>query len=165
MTDDLFADNANVPNAEWDVMLKRGFRKRCARCGAGGQFVTWFRMKERCDSCGFKFDREEGYFVGVYFINFAVTEIALFLLLMGVIVLLSSNSDVSLAVPMTVGAVLAVMVPIAFYPFAKTIWSAIDLTMTPLELPEIIAARDHLNRPDDGRREGEGDSSCDQPQG
>ncbi|MEJ7583648.1 MAG: hypothetical protein WKF43_06040 [Acidimicrobiales bacterium] len=27
---------------------------------------------------------------------------------------------------------------------ARTIWSAIDLAMTPLELDEIVAARDHL---------------------
>ena len=37
---------------------------------------------------------------------------------------------------------LAVVAPILFYPFARTIWSAFDVGMTPLELKEIVEATD-----------------------
>ena len=36
----------------------------------------------------------------------------------------------------------AVVVPIAFYPRSLTVWAAIDLAMTPLELEEIVDAAD-----------------------
>ena len=46
--------------------------KHCPRCGGGHLFDGWFRMKERCPTCGVRFEREPGFFVGAYFINFAV---------------------------------------------------------------------------------------------
>ena len=31
-------------------------------------------MAERCPRCGMRFEREEGFFLGAYVVNFAVTE-------------------------------------------------------------------------------------------
>jgi hypothetical protein len=68
----------------------------------------------------------------------------LFLVMMGLIAALSRNPDAGLLVPLSIGGALAALCPIVFYPFSRTIWSAIDMAMMPLELPEIIAARDFL---------------------
>ena len=35
-------------------------------------------MVDRCPGCGMRFSREEGFFIGALFVNFAVTEGLLF---------------------------------------------------------------------------------------
>ena len=90
------------------------------------------------------FEREEGFFVGAYLINFAIVEIALFIVLMVLIFVLSQDPHASLKPPIIAGAILAVVVPLVTYPWSRTIWTAIVLAANPLELEEIVAARDHL---------------------
>ena len=144
MADSLSPDDVLDPSASWKTMVRRGMAKHCPRCGGGHLYRGWFRMKDRCPTCGFRFEREPVFFVPAAFINLSLTEGLLYLLMIGLIAVLSQNADAGLALPISVGAVLAIACPIVFYPFSRTIWSAIDLSMTPLELEEIIAARDFL---------------------
>ena len=134
--------------ATTSTLLRRGLRKKCPRCGSGHLFVGWFRMKERCPTCGYQFEREPGFFVGVFLINFAITEGFLFVLLMVFILWKNAHPEAPVAAPIGIGLVIGVVAPILFYPFARTIWSAIDLAMTPLEVPEIVAAVDALDASD-----------------
>lgn len=133
------ADAAH-PEADWSLMLRRGLIRRCPRCGGGKLFRTWWSMRDRCPRCGLRFVREEGYFTGVYLVNFGVTLAVLFVLCMALALWLGGNPDTP-AVPFLVGgAAIAVLVPVLFYPFARTIWAALDLAMTPMELDEILDA-------------------------
>src|SRR5687768_5217459 len=75
------------------TLVRRGFMKRCPRCGGGRLFEGWFRMKDRCPTCGYLFEREPGFFVGAYLINFAITEGLLFVLLMGFVFWKTNNPD------------------------------------------------------------------------
>lgn len=139
----------------WALLLRRGLTKRCPRCGGGGVFDGWFRMKERCPTCGVKFEREPGFFVGAYLINFAVAEGFLFVLMMGFLFWKKDRPDAGIVVPLVVGLVIAVVAPIVCYPFSKTVWSALDIAMSPLELSEIVAAADAtapVDPPDDEAR-------------
>jgi uncharacterized protein (DUF983 family) len=113
-------------------MLGRGLLKRCPLCGSGKLFAGWFRMKERCPGCGYRFEREEGFFLGAYVINLAIAQgLVILLAVVPAIVLLARNPDTSI-VPMVVGGLLgAVVAPMVFYPFSKTIWTAFDLIMRP----------------------------------
>jgi uncharacterized protein (DUF983 family) len=124
------------------TLLWRGVTKRCPRCGSGGIYDTWFRMKPRCGRCGYLFEREPGFFVGAYLINFAIVEGFLFVLIMGFVWWKSANPDGGVLVPTVIGVVIGVLGPVVFYPFSRTIWSALDLLMTPLEIEEIVAAAD-----------------------
>jgi len=163
MADDLNPDDVQAVTPRWDVMLRRGVRKHCPRCDHRPVFETWFRMHERCPRCGLQFAREEGFVVGVYFINLTIVEGLLFVLVMAFIAVLANDPEASLVPPLAVGGVLAVLAPIVAYPYARSIWTALDLAMRPLELDEILAARDHVNRgsdeaagadlPDDARDE------------
>jgi len=146
VSDDVTPDDVLGPPRTWEVMLKRGIRKHCPRCGAGKLYESWFRMKRRCPRCGFMFEREPGFFVGAYFINFAFTEGLLFVVVMSFVFVLANNAGASIVPPLVVGGILALLAPLVFYPYSRTIWSAIDLAMTPLELDEIVAARDHLDQ-------------------
>lgn len=136
--------------ADWSLMLRRGLIRRCPRCGGGKLFRTWWSMKDRCPRCGMRFVREEGYFTGVYLVNFGVVLAVLFVLCMGVAVWLGSHPDASVVPFLVVGTAIAVVVPIAFYPFARTIWAALDLAMTPMELDEILEASQVRDEDEDG---------------
>lgn len=137
---DLHPEDAASPGPTVGQMLGRGARRRCPRCGAGKLFRTWWSIADRCPRCGIRFVREEGYFTGVYLVNFTVVLALLFVLIMGATVYLSGNPNASLVPFLVSGVVLAVVVPLVFYPFARTIWAALDLAMTPMELEEILDA-------------------------
>jgi uncharacterized protein (DUF983 family) len=112
-------------------MLWRGLRKKCPVCGGGRLFTGWFTMKDDCPTCGLHFEREEGFFLGAFVINIAVTEGAMLVaLIAGVGLTLPDPPTLLLAV---LGLVSAVLVPLFTYPFSRTVWSAIDLGMHPLD--------------------------------
>jgi len=127
------------------TLLRRGVTKRCPRCGGRSIFDTWFRMKERCPTCGYLFEREPGFFVGAYLINFSIVEGFLFVLIMGFVLWKSGHPDAGVLGFSIVGVAIGVVGPIVFYPFSRTIWSALDLVMTPLEVKEIVEAADAVS--------------------
>src|SRR5215207_7455555 len=119
------------------VLLARGLLKHCPRCGGRHVYHSWFRMKERCPTCGYRFEREPGFFVGAYLINFAIVEGFLFLMLMFFVAWKDQHPDAAMAPAIVIGLVIGLLGPVVFYPFSRTIWSALDLLMTPLEVREI----------------------------
>ncbi|MFQ5496160.1 MAG: DUF983 domain-containing protein [Phycisphaerae bacterium] len=42
------------------LILWRGLRKKCPRCGLGGQFRKWFTLHDRCGCCDLAFEPEPG---------------------------------------------------------------------------------------------------------
>lgn len=116
------------------LMLGRALLRRCPRCGSRGLFTRWFRMVERCPKCRFRFERreEEGSFLGAYVLNLAVTEGALAAVLFGLIIV-RANSDGGgpLWPVLLVGGLVAVVLPVAFYPLSRTLWVAVDLAARP----------------------------------
>lgn len=139
------------------TLLRRGFAKQCPRCGGGHVFDSWFRMKERCPTCGYLFEREPGFFIGSYFINFAIAEGFLFVLAMGFVWWKSANADAGVLWPAVAGVIIAIVAPLVFYPYSRTIWSAFDLMMIPLEVSEIVAAADAVRATTDEGEDGEAD--------
>lgn len=128
------------------LMLLRGLFRRCPRCGGGKLFRNWLTMKPRCPRCGMCFEREEGFFLGAYVVNFGVMLIAMAAFIgVGVAVTLPDPDPLKLAVG---GIVVAIVVPIFFYPMSRTFWSAIDLLMKPLEPEEIGSAREAAATPE-----------------
>ena len=127
--------------------LTRGLRRRCGRCGERGIFDGWFRMKERCPRCGYRFAREAGAFTGTYLVNFAVTESLMFTVLMGYVLWRGiTGSDAPMWPFLASIVTFAVVAPIVFYPFAASTWAAMDLLMRPLDPSEIADAADHQRR-------------------
>lgn len=97
-------------------VMARGLARRCPRCGSGGLFVSWLRIRERCPRCALPLEREEGGFLGAMTINYTVTALVWLAVLVAWLVL--DLPDVPLAA--------LVVVSLAFYPFAKTTWCALD---------------------------------------
>ncbi len=114
-------------------MLWRGMTKRCAVCGSGHLFERWFRMKTRCPRCGYRFEREEGFFLGAYVVNLVVAEgLIAILCIVPVIWLSATRPDASVLPVVVAGVVGAVLGPLLFYPFSRTVWVALELLLRPV---------------------------------
>ena len=136
--DDVVGDRA----PSWKILIARGLMRRCGRCGDGDVFVSHWQLRERCPDCGYRFVREPGFRLGAWFLNYMLLQILLFGLGFGFILWSAAHPDTDLWPALVVGGAVCVVLPIAFYPTSQTLWAAIDLGMTPLELNEIIDAVD-----------------------
>jgi uncharacterized protein (DUF983 family) len=115
----------------WATLALRGATRRCPACGAGHLFSKWLRMAEHCPGCGMRFEREEGFFLGVYFMNITLTQVAL-VAYIGAAFALTIPDPPLLAI--LGGAVaLSVVVPLGCYPVSRTLWAAVHYGMQPLE--------------------------------
>lgn len=94
-------------------------------------------MVERCPSCSLRFEREEGFFLGAYVINYGLGSIIVAVALVVFAVARNADAGTSPLPYLAVGLAGAILVPLAFYPFSRTIWLAIDLFMRPLEPFEV----------------------------
>ena len=121
---------ATRPRPTLGRMLWRGVRKKCPVCGGGKLFTRWLTMKDQCPTCGFTFEREEGFFLGAFVINVAVTEGAMLIAIVAGVAFTLPDPPVLLLT--VLGVVSAVIVPVIGYPFSKTLWSGLDLAMHPL---------------------------------
>lgn len=118
-------------------MILRGLRKRCGRCGAKARFRRYYRLAERCCCCGYRFAREEGFFTGVYLINYSFTALVLVAAIFGFLVHYNASGEgTSLAPYYVIGAAIILVLPVWLYPRAATTWAALDLLMRPLEPDE-----------------------------
>ncbi len=120
-------------------LLVRGIARRCPVCGGGKLFRRWFTIVENCPRCGFRLERIEGHWLGALGINTMVSFAAV---LVGVIaVFIATYPDESGTVAVAIVVAIAVLVPLAFFPVSKTLWSAIDLAMRPLEPDDEVDPR------------------------
>ena len=99
----------------------------------------------RCPDCGYRFVREDGFWLGAYVINFGVVEAVIGAVLFAYIFVAADNPDAN-AWPVVVGGIAAaIAVPILFFPFSRTIWAAIDLAIRPLEPAEEAEAVTYID--------------------
>jgi hypothetical protein len=96
-------------------------------------------MVERCPRCGFPLERIEGHWIGALGINTIVTFAAVMASV--VVAFTVTYGDDSAGPAVAAIVVTAVAVPLAFYPISKTLWSAIDLAMRPLEPEDDVDPR------------------------
>jgi uncharacterized protein (DUF983 family) len=104
-------------------------------CGSGKIFTRWFNMAERCPRCDLKFERVPGHLAGALGINTVVSVVVVVLVGIGGFVV--TFPELPLAPLVTTAVAVAILFPIAFYPFSKTVWTAIDLRMRPPEPAEV----------------------------
>lgn len=126
-----------VPRVGPAATVWRGVRRRCGRCGGHPIGEGFFGLHEHCPHCGYRFAREEGFFTGVYLVNFAVTIALLWVVVMTYTIWSAATDHHGSLVPiLTLGVAIAVVVPVVFYSTAATTWAALDLTLRPLEPEE-----------------------------
>lgn len=116
-------------------MLASGIRLKCPRCGTGSLYAKPFHMRANCLSCGLKFEREQGYFVGAIYINYAAT-IAIAVpgfFILDLLAKLTIDQQLAIWVPF------AVIFPLLFFHHSRALWLVLDHlfnpTMSPYEVP------------------------------
>lgn len=112
------------------LTLRRALTRRCPYCGGNGAFDDYFALRDACPHCGTIFEREEGYFLGAYAINLIVAEI-LGLLLAGALILGTPLRGADVSWQIIVAVAIVVALPILFFPYARGVWMAMDLTVQP----------------------------------
>jgi uncharacterized protein (DUF983 family) len=116
-------------------VLARGVTRRCPVCGQGGLFRHWFHMVERCPRCELRFERVEGHWLGSLGLNVMVSFATLFVVLVVGFVVTYPEPPVGPLI--AIGLVVALVLPLVFFPFSKTLWTAIDVLMRPLHPDEV----------------------------
>ncbi len=92
-------------------------------------------MVERCPRCNLKFERIEGHWAGSLGLNTIVSFATLLVVL--VVGLIATFPDFPVKRLVTINVIAAVCVPPLFFPFSRTLWTAIDIVMRPLATDEI----------------------------
>ena len=111
------------------TQLRRGLFKRCPNCGGGKLFQGFFKLKPSCPTCGYLFEREEGYWTGAMIVSIAACEVWFFLLFVGI--LITTAPDIEWGPVLAVALITNGLLPVIFYPHSKTIWMAMDLHFSP----------------------------------
>lgn len=116
-------------------MLLRGLTRACPACGRRGLFRRGVEMVEDCPRCHLHFERIEGHWLGAVGMNTIVTFAALFVSLG--ISLAIGYPEFPMVPLIAVNVVVALVVPVVFYGSSKTLWTAIDILLRPLEPHEV----------------------------
>src|SRR4051812_6796826 len=67
----------DLPPSGWPrlrTLVVRALTRRCPQCGSSGIFRNYWSLKEECPRCHYRFEREEGYFLGAYALNLLFAE-------------------------------------------------------------------------------------------
>src|SRR5688572_1059741 len=105
----------------------RALRLRCPQCGKGKLFRNWFTMPKNCSECGLILEREPGYYLGSIYVNYGLIAI----LTMASTILLFFFYQVDPAILMYGGFAFAILFSTLFFPFARALWLAFDLSWDP----------------------------------
>ena len=109
------------------TLLSRALRLRCVACGQGKPFTGIFRMEERCRSCGYRFEREPGYFMGSIYFNYMTTAA----ILISGIFLLEDGAGLDTRTVTIVLIAFAATFPVWFFRRARNLWIAFDHLISP----------------------------------
>jgi uncharacterized protein (DUF983 family) len=115
-------------------MLGHGLRLKCPRCGIGPLYAKPFRMHAHCGHCDLKFEREQGYFVGAIYINYAATVLIAVpgFFLLDAFVGMTIDHQLALWVPF------AIVFPLLFFHHSRSLWLVLDHWLNPSRTVYIV---------------------------
>jgi uncharacterized protein (DUF983 family) len=112
-------------------MLGHGTRLRCPRCGVGQLYEKPFKMYVNCAYCDLKFEREQGYFIGAIYINYAATVA----IAVPGFFLLDAFTGINIDQQLTLWVPFAVIFPLLFFHHARSLWLVMDHYFNPAPGP------------------------------
>ena len=103
-------------------LARRALSLTCPRCGTGGVFQRYGKLRETCAECGHRFRREQGAHTGAMYVTAAVNQV----FAAAIILIVVLTTDWGLATQLAVSIPLVVAFCLAFLPFSQTIWAAVE---------------------------------------
>ncbi len=110
------------PNKSYFTVLSRAWRLRCPRCGQSKLFAGWIRMKPECENCHLHYQREPGYFLGSIYVNYGLTALLVTIFYF----VLFFTGWVSPQAALWIMAGFAVVFPLWFFRYARSLWLGFD---------------------------------------
>jgi uncharacterized protein (DUF983 family) len=112
------------------LMFARAVRKRCPLCGGGSLFSRWILMVESCPTCGLRTRRgEDGYTLGALALNLLIAEAITMTVF--ITTLVRTWPDPPWDWLQISGPIEAIVIPLVVWPFARTLFLALDLSFRP----------------------------------
>jgi uncharacterized protein (DUF983 family) len=116
-----------APGTPPGTLLSRALRLRCVACGEGKPFTGIFRMDARCRSCGYRFEREPGYFMGSIYFNYMTTAV----ILVAGIFILEDGAGLDTRTVTIILIAFSAAFPVWFFRRARNLWIAFDHLISP----------------------------------
>jgi uncharacterized protein (DUF983 family) len=110
-------------------MLSAGLRLRCPRCNVGALYRRVFSMNSYCPHCGLKFEREQGYFVGAIYINYAATVA----IAVPGFFILDAFTNMTIHQQLALWVPFAVIFPLLFFHHSRSLWLVLDHLFNPAQ--------------------------------
>lgn len=123
------------------LLIKRAFTKRCPQCGGKDIFKHYIELKQNCPTCGYRFEREEGYFLGGYALGVVFTGLIPLILLVFAFI----YTDYDWITLELIFIPMAILLPLILFPYTRTLWMMIDLWIHPTEHTEQYLRRGRLS--------------------
>lgn len=120
-----------APRIHWFVGILLG---RCPRCRRGAVYQGIIKMHNACAYCGFRFDREEGYYTGAMYASYFLAVGALAVI--GVLVWLLLGNILSANQGMLLAALVFLPTVPFLFRYSRIIWLYIDVLVDPSQLKE-----------------------------
>ncbi|HTN72355.1 MAG TPA: DUF983 domain-containing protein [Methylomirabilota bacterium] len=108
-------------------MLGSGLRLKCPRCGIGALYERPFKMYSVCPHCGLKFEREQGYFVGAIYVNYAATV----MIAVPGFFILDAFTNMTINEQLIIWIPFAIIFPLLFFHHSRSLWLALDHFLNP----------------------------------
>ncbi|MDE0043068.1 MAG: DUF983 domain-containing protein [Candidatus Poribacteria bacterium] len=116
-----------MPKLSKRQVLLDGLRLKCPKCHRGDMFADLFKMNLNCSDCGFKFEREPGYFVGAMYINYGATVFIAF----GGYFALDYLTPISFLQNFILWIVFSGLFPAFFFRYSRSLWLSFDYMFNP----------------------------------
>jgi uncharacterized protein (DUF983 family) len=104
-------------------------RQRCPRCLEGHVYHGLVAMHDTCPSCGYRFGREPGYFMGAMFASYTLAVPLLFVIFMTLWYFFSATWSLTFNLLIT----FVVFLPFApvIFRYSRVIWMHVDYQLDP----------------------------------
>ena len=93
-------------------------------------FAGLFFMHPSCSRCALTFEREQGYFVGAIYINYAATT----LIAIAGFLMLDYFTPISLSQQLLLWGAFAILFPLFFFRYSRSLWLSVDYLFTPADI-------------------------------
>lgn len=124
-------------STSYSTTLWRAWRLRCPRCGQQKLFAGPFRMHTSCATCGLKYEREPGYFLGSIYFNYGLTAVVVAVGYPALVFSGLASPDAAFWII----AAFAVLFPLFFFRYARSLWLGFDNFWDPNPAPDLRDAK------------------------
>ena len=111
--------------------LVRAFLAHCPLCGERRIWKSFGEMVANCPTCDYRYEREEGYWVGAMVVNIGAAMVAFMVVFVGGMIV--TWPDVPWNGLLIATVAMMALGPLVFYRQTKTIWVWLDLKVHPYQ--------------------------------